>query len=161
MDGNLDTATQGEFGHWELTPEPSTAPTTTQQQHSHLSPELLWHKREGKRTRKAKRVFGSRHLLQRGRMLITLGMKRECDGECGDVTGQRPGWNCPGMQHRHQARGRQILVCSSSPSSKVTNASLFPRPALPDLIRHRAHTPSQICCYNQCTCFGTNIFHNS
>lgn len=138
MDDKLNTATQGVFGHWEITPEPlspSTPPTNTQQQHSHLSSEILWcKKRREERQGKPKEGLVSGTCC-RGRMLVSLGMRR-----AENVTGQKPGRNCPGVQHRHQARADKILVCSSSPSSSVTNASLFSRPAFPDLTRHRANT---------------------
>lgn len=93
MDGKASTATQGVFGHWELAPEPlssSLLPEPLSPSHpplhsnnylttATLPPVFrtpLVQKEKGRRARKSKRGFGFMHLVQRGRMLITLGMKR-------------------------------------------------------------------------------------
>lgn len=84
MDGELNIATQGTFGHWELTPEPlspSHPPLHSINYHTTatLPPVFrtpLVQKEKGRKARKAKRGFGFRQLVQRGRMLITLVMKR-------------------------------------------------------------------------------------
>lgn len=167
MDGKLNTAKQRVFGHWELSSEPLSRCCSLLPEPLSLSHPLLhsinYHttatlppvfvtplvqKGKGRRARKTKRGLGFRHLLQRGRMLITLGTKRaENVTENVEMSqGRSLGGSAWGCSTDTELAADKILVCSSSPSSSVTNASLFSRPAFPDLIRHRAHTPSQICC---------------